>query len=418
MNRESISKPFGGDPKEIFERIISPVTYSEFFDLHWERKYLHLNRQDKNYYTGISSMVDSCALQNPLVVPVETVSVYHHQKPVPSEKYTVPIRSSNESHRTLNATALRALYAQGATVFFEDLSLMDPSIRRIQIALSTLFSHPMQVGGYFTPPNSTGLSTHCDYYDIFALQVSGSKRWRIYESQPMHPVPGTNHSEYMENYPHGALLDEFTLNAGDCLYLPRGCYHSAETEKDFSIHLTFAFACTHWHQIIAKIAHDAQHLDPEFRRALPIGYSRSLNKKSFLNQAHKDLKNFLKLLLDEDLLVTALSETAASMVKDYGYSGTPIEFDVEDNFEFDENTRFMKSEASNCYYTVEEDKQIKLYFDGRKFALSKKLASILDSIIAVEDFSAIEISSHSDITSTNSLISFLQLIGFIYKKKI
>ncbi|MEJ7561939.1 MAG: cupin domain-containing protein, partial [Ilumatobacteraceae bacterium] len=91
-----------------------------------------------------------------------------------------------------------------------------------------------------SPASARGLDLHFDFHDVLVVQLSGSKRWRVWDrlDRTATPVRGAPHT-------HAPTIDEVgearfdrILEAGDCLHVPRGCPHSPETVDEASAHLT------------------------------------------------------------------------------------------------------------------------------------------------------------------------------------
>ncbi|HSI44605.1 MAG TPA: cupin domain-containing protein [Methylophilus sp.] len=67
---------------------------------------------------------------------------------------------------------------------------------------------------------------HWDTHDVFILQLSGRKHWKVYQptfEQPLAHQKSTNHKAECPEIP---VLDN-VLEAGDLLYIPRGWWHEA-----------------------------------------------------------------------------------------------------------------------------------------------------------------------------------------------
>ena len=94
----------------------------------------------------------------------------------------------------------------------------------------------MQANAYLTPATAQGFAVHHDTHDVFVLQVAGRKRWRVYE--PVFELPLKDQRWSPELGDPGPPRDEFTLEAGDTLYLPRGWPHEAFAADEESLHLT------------------------------------------------------------------------------------------------------------------------------------------------------------------------------------
>jgi hypothetical protein len=80
------------------------------------------------------------------------------------------------------------------------------------------------------------LERHWDTHDIFIVQVSGRKRWRVYSPVRRRPVPGdAQPATQRASEPAWQGM----LGEGDVLYLPRGWWHVANALEGPSLHLTF-----------------------------------------------------------------------------------------------------------------------------------------------------------------------------------
>ncbi len=66
-----------------------------------------------------------------------------------------------------------------------------------------------------------GVGPHFDSYDVFLLQASGRRRWRI-SMQRDHALLAGAPLKILRNFRHS---EEYLLEAGDMLYLPPGCAH-------------------------------------------------------------------------------------------------------------------------------------------------------------------------------------------------
>lgn len=85
---------------------------------------------------------------------------------------------------------------------------------------------------FYTPAGGTGMRPHRDPAHVLAVQLAGSKRWRIWE----HPDQ-IDARAGLDVDPTG-WTDEFVMEAGDLLYLPHGVPHAPSAESATSLHLT------------------------------------------------------------------------------------------------------------------------------------------------------------------------------------
>jgi hypothetical protein len=186
----------------------------------------------------------------------------------------VPVRTVTAGSRRIgdlvDTDALAAQYADGATLVLQSVHRMHPPVARFCRELAAELGHATQCNAYLTPGGEhQGFDFHHDTHDVFVLQVSGRKRWIVHE--PVVRLPLASQPQAGAHLvPAGAepLLD-VELEAGDCLYLPRGYVHAAQTTNEHSVHLTVGVLSTTWYDVLtdAVTLAGAQEL---FRDALPM----------------------------------------------------------------------------------------------------------------------------------------------------
>lgn len=187
---------------------------------------------------------------------------------------TPPLRTVRAGNRTIgdvvDADALAAQHTDGATLVLQSLHRMHPPIGRFCRELAVELGHQTQCNAYITPGgDAQGFAFHHDTHDVIVLQVSGKKRWVIHEPVLELPLPSQARAG-ADLVPEGAEpLMDIELEAGDCLYLPRGYVHAALTTDVASVHLTIGIMATTWYDVLSDVLTLAAE-DPQFRRALPV----------------------------------------------------------------------------------------------------------------------------------------------------
>jgi lysine-specific demethylase/histidyl-hydroxylase NO66 len=104
--------------------------------------------------------------------------------------------------------------------------------------------HPAQANAYFTPRDAQGLPVHHDTHDVLSLQVSGEKRWLVYEPALELPLKDQRYKPDLGG--PGEPIHDVTLKPGDTLYLPRGWLHEAATSSTDSLHITVGVNVYTW----------------------------------------------------------------------------------------------------------------------------------------------------------------------------
>jgi bifunctional lysine-specific demethylase and histidyl-hydroxylase NO66 len=163
-------------------------------------------------------------------------------------------------------------YRRGDTVVLQGLHHTNPHLAKLANNLALALDHPVQVNAYLSPSSTRGLDLHFDYHDVFIVQIGGSKRWRVWTplARTTNPVRGSHSIAAPRLDELGDPLLDITMCAGDCLYLPRGYPHAAETVDQHSDHLTIGLVAVTWHRVLRK-AIDAEIAAGRLTDALPVG---------------------------------------------------------------------------------------------------------------------------------------------------
>lgn len=166
-----------------------------------------------------------------------------------------------------------ALLDDGATLVLQGLHRTHPPVIELANELSAELGHPVQVNAYITPPQNQGFAAHYDVHDVFVLQITGTKQWRIHEPVLLDPLPDQpweqRRDEVAARAGEPALIDT-VLEPGDALYLPRGFLHSATALGAFTIHLTVGVHPVTRYRLAREILAGSKG-SRELRRSLPMG---------------------------------------------------------------------------------------------------------------------------------------------------
>jgi hypothetical protein len=187
------------------------------------------------------------------------------------EKLDVRAYTTDVSWRPVPFTAMAdvsrvlAEIEGGATLVLQALHDTHPPLAVFCRDLEATLGHPVQANAYFTPRRSQGLPVHHDTHDVLCLQVSGSKRWRVYEPALELPLRNQRYRPELGS-PVEPVLDVL-LQPGDTLYLPRGWLHEALTSDTDSLHLTIGVNVHTWLDAV-RAALDECANDVEFRRSV------------------------------------------------------------------------------------------------------------------------------------------------------
>ena len=169
------------------------------------------------------------------------------------------------------------LYADGATIVLQALHRTWGPVLEASQEVAADLGHPVQVNAYVTPPQNRGFDDHYDVHDVFVVQVSGEKHWRVrppVHEWPLRDQPWTDRRDAVHAAAEQPPVVDEVLAPGDCLYVPRGWLHSATALGGTSIHLTVGvhvWTVRHLAEDLLRAAGHRLDDDRDVREALPLG---------------------------------------------------------------------------------------------------------------------------------------------------
>jgi ribosomal protein L16 Arg81 hydroxylase len=245
--------------------VLAPMDVETFQREYWEKRPLLIKREHPLYYRELLSLkgVDEILSTSSLTNDIRIVE----------ESRETPLSSLMASEN--GAAGLEQVYAQyreGSSIILQGIHQRWKPLRKLCATLSAEASASFQVNAYLTPRNAQALGIHYDTHDVFVLQIEGSKHWRLYDSPVRLPLRGQPYQR--DKHSSAPLLQEFDLDAGDALYLPRGFVHEALSTDSTSLHLTVGVHPILWAEVFLAAVESVIERDPRFRESLPPGFAR------------------------------------------------------------------------------------------------------------------------------------------------
>jgi hypothetical protein len=247
--------------------LLRPLTAGDFERRYYQQRFCVIHRDAPGYYRDLLSVGDLDRVLGTHGIRHPDLQIVRFEEEIPASEYT----SGEEVVDPLRAAKL---FADGATLVFSHLHTRVPPLARFCAALSQVLSSKMQANIYFTPPDAQGFKPHWDTHDVFVLQISGSKRWMIYETRFRLPLRGQKFDP-KKDPPPSAPIEEFELRAGDLLYIPRGVMHAARATAEPSLHVTAGLMAFTWADFFLQGVAEAALADESLRENLPLGFARA-----------------------------------------------------------------------------------------------------------------------------------------------
>ena len=224
--------------------LIAPVTAAEFLGRYYEREALVNVRGEPERYADLLTLDILDHFINSADLREGMIDLTSQKKRMSRDDYV-------DDAGRISRVAIAEEYLDGATIILPQLHDSIFKLGEFCRALEEIFSCHMQTNIYLTPSGNQGFPIHYDNHDVFVMQVSGAKAWRLYDVPVETPFRGERFE--LGQYEPGPLSQEFTLNPGDCAYVPRGMMHDAENVGDEpSLHITVGLITKTWADLMLE----------------------------------------------------------------------------------------------------------------------------------------------------------------------
>jgi len=216
-----------------FDHVIAPLTRDQFLAEYWNKSLL-VSKGTPGRFAELLDWDELNAIleQHRLYPP--RFRLTREGRNIETFRYTTP---SAGGIPRLNAGKLAACLAAGATIVLDCVEELAPKVRQLVSSFRDALHASAHVNLYAGWHSQKGLDLHWDYQEIVVLQVSGRKRWQVYKSTRLNPLPD---DEEAPPKPVDAPVWDGMLEDGDMLYIPRGWWHVAFPVGEPSLHLTVA----------------------------------------------------------------------------------------------------------------------------------------------------------------------------------
>ncbi|HYG10047.1 MAG TPA: cupin domain-containing protein [Pyrinomonadaceae bacterium] len=301
-------------------RLLEPHTAEEFLASSWGQTYKHIRgRRGKFAHLLPWERLGDILRQHRLDFPRLRLMREGRALPVNSYlRHTSGARNRQAIPR-LQPVKLTGQLRAGATLVLDAVDELQEPLEELAAGLERLFRERIQINSYAGWHTSRGFDLHWDDHDVFILQVTGRKHWRIYGETRPHPLAG----DASIPKPGGEPLWEATLEDGDFLYIPRGWWHVAEPLNEPTLHLTVGIHKRTGVDLLAWLAGQLR-ASETFRQDLPR-FASQAERAAHMRRLREELlaawdENVLERYFDE---LDAMAEPRARLSLPWGAMLSP-----------------------------------------------------------------------------------------------
>jgi len=282
-------------------QILSPIEIETFFSQNWEQNHLHIQRQSDTHFAELLSV-------ETLETLLSTQEVWFPDVQVVQSNKNIPIAEFTDENKKIVPKQLIRNYKDGATVIVSQAHRKIPELASLCRQTTKQFNMRCQANVYLSPAGNQGFKSHYDTHDVFILQVSGSKVFRLYKSEYLLPFTEEDYEPALNT--HDEIVEEVKLAAGDTLYIPRGLVHDAIAfDSEPSLHVTLGVYPIVVRDLLQSMIQIAAEENVSLRRS--VGTAEAQQE----NYLHS-LRSYFELAASDDVIEEALTRMADELAID------------------------------------------------------------------------------------------------------
>ncbi|MBW8685991.1 JmjC domain-containing protein [Chitinophaga rhizophila] len=263
-----------------FQQLIAPFDKQEFISNYYEKKPLVIRRGDPQYYERLLSVKDiDTIIKTGIEQGNLQLTMSHAAKKILPADYMSGWSNDRVIVQTgINQNKVFERFVQDkATMIIHNTLRYNAALQDLVSSVDASFGCNSGVNVFITPSNAQCFQVHYDEHDLFIIQISGSKRWKLFESAVYLPLEPQN--KRAVDFSGLALLEDICLEQGDLLYLPRGFVHEVTTTDQLSCHITLGLMNMSWIKRFADhLTQVALEDEPIFRKAYLGSANRSVEE--------------------------------------------------------------------------------------------------------------------------------------------
>jgi lysine-specific demethylase/histidyl-hydroxylase NO66 len=372
-----------------------------FFSETWAKAPLLQRRRDTNGFDDLLTLGDVDFILTTSWLRTPAFRLVKDGEPLDERSYTKWAGvGARGAYGSVDPGKVYSLFYDGATVVLQAMQRYWLPLARFIRDLEVALTLPAQANAYITPPGSRGLAVHYDTHDVFVLQVSGSKKWQIFDPVIESPLPSQHSIEGEITTP----VLETDLEPGDMLYIPRGWRHAATAQAAASAHMTIGVLSYSWYDVLQEVLLHAQE-ETAFRETVPVGYARE--GSGFAN----DIAGRLQTLRDW-LQGVDVEEVAATLRRRFWAGRPPLLIgqmaQLEQLDEISDDSSVRRRIGAICLLEPDEHEgRLRAILGDRELLLPQELEATLRMLL---DGSTVQVKQLEDLDGESRILLVRRLI--------
>jgi len=204
-----------------------------------------------NFYDPLFSVDDAQELLSRRDLFYPFIRLYNGGKRMDVASYTRNLRfSGSDTPFFVPSNVIFDELKSGATAYFTGIERISKACLALKIQLEETLNAVTDLSLFVTPPNTVGnLPRHYDNVDGLILQISGKKRWKLWDMAVEDPLLVEKRPDVSATSTDNNIRADYVLVPGDLLFVPAGMVHETDTTDDHSIHITIGVTPFRWYNL-------------------------------------------------------------------------------------------------------------------------------------------------------------------------
>nr|WP_315422416.1 cupin domain-containing protein [uncultured Pedobacter sp.] len=369
-------------------QLFGEISWQGFIEQYWQKKSYYVQGQNTEYFASLISRQEIDTLIKTNGGKTDFVISLIGGKIVNPEKGV-----GHKAPSYWTAGNVFESFEKGSTIRLGNIASHCLSIRKLQQHFEANLQTDININLYLTPPGSRAFGAHYDDHDVFIVQISGSKIWKLFSPAEESPVevlhrgragwlkkemPG---SKKVRPLPIPDQDWSIKMQAGDLLYVPRGHVHQVYSEDEESLHLTVAVTVVTWYEVVVQALLETLKESDALREALPPDISNRNFNTPYFNNRIAEVKADLEKHLTPEIMRDSVNEIARRFV----VSRNPVPGNTAQVPEFSLITR-MRIRPDMVYRVEENRREMVFYYSGNYLLVQYELSGVLEYILAQKEF--------------------------------
>jgi ribosomal protein L16 Arg81 hydroxylase len=377
---------------QYFNHLINPINYEDFFQNYYEKKPLIIHRNQSDYYSNLLTLesIDKYVSRQDIEYP--SLRLVKDGNEIEGTKYLKDIPYGTAMFEGIvDNDSMFQLFNEGATIVIQGLDRSNEQLGLLCRSLSKEIPFTFQSNTYLTPETSQGFAAHYDTHDVFVMQITGSKKWKLYDTPIELPTKQQRYQSIKRDFSKSTVSQEFELMAGDLLYIPRGLVHSAETGSTSSLHITLGIFPQKWNDYVRFLTTELFN-QKIFRESLPLDLKNSTYDYKKMTD---EVSSILLKALNNDYIEDITKRYETEQIQKRKSSDGSRLFDILNIKKVEKNTIVARRQDIVSRLT-QNNGSIELLFYNKKITFPVIAQNTVENILSLTEFTIADIQSNLD----------------------